>query len=43
MGRSQPGGHIDGRFVFSNGVAGRLEADAKIAVGGTYQGSLVVQ
>jgi hypothetical protein len=42
MGRSQPGGHIDGRFVFSHGAAGRLDADAQIAVGGTYQGQLVV-
>jgi hypothetical protein len=42
MGRSQPGGLMDGRFVFSNGVSGRVDADAQIAVGGTYQGHLVV-
>lgn len=42
QGRSQPGGHIDGRLIFSNGVAGELAADAQIAVGGVYSGSLVV-
>lgn len=42
QGRSQPGGHIDGRLIFSNGVAGELTADAQIAVGGVYSGSLVV-
>ena len=41
-GRSQPGGHIDGQLIFSNGAAGELTADAQIAVGGTYSGSLVV-
>jgi hypothetical protein len=42
QGRSQPGGHIDGHLIFSNGVAGELSADAQIAVGGLYSGSLVV-
>lgn len=42
MGRVQVGGTIDGRFVFSNGVAGELKADAIVAVGGTYRGQLVV-
>lgn len=42
MGRSQPGGRITGRLVFSNGVQGRLEVDAQLAVGGVYQGSVVV-
>ena len=42
MGGVEPGGHIDGRLVFSNGVAGRLLVDAQVAVGGTYHGSLVV-
>ena len=42
MGRSEPGGHINGRLVFSNGIAGQVDADAFIAVGGTYDGSLVV-
>jgi hypothetical protein len=42
MGRVQVGGAIDGRFVFSNGVAGELKADAIVAVGGTYRGQLVV-
>lgn len=43
MGRVQVGGAIDGRFVFSNGVAGEVEANAIVAVGGTYQGQLVVR
>lgn len=42
MGRVQPGGHIAGRLVLSNGVEGRLEADAQVAVGGEYRGSVVV-
>ena len=42
MGRSEPGGHISGRLVFSNGVSGRLEVEAQLAVGGEYQGSVVV-
>jgi hypothetical protein len=43
MGRVQPGGQIEGRLVFSNGVAGRLEVDAQVAVGGEYRGSVVVR
>ena len=43
MGSVQPGGQIDGRLVFSNGVAGRLEAQARVAVGGDYRGSVVVR
>jgi hypothetical protein len=43
MGRVQPGGEIDGRLVLSNGVAGRLEADARVAVGGSYSGQVVVR
>lgn len=42
QGRVQPGGHIDGRLIFSNGVAGELDAQAQVAVGGEYQGSVVV-
>jgi len=42
MGRVQIGGAIDGRFVFSNGAAGELSANAIVAVGGTYSGQLVV-
>lgn len=42
QGRVAPGGHIDGHLHFSNGVAGVLDAEAQVAVGGTYQGSLVV-
>ena len=42
QGRSAPGGHIDGRLIFSNGVSGVLDASAQVAVGGEYQGSVVV-
>ena len=42
LGRVQPGGEIAGRLVFSRGVAGRLEAEALVAVGGTYSGSVVI-
>lgn len=43
MGRVQVGGAIAGRFVFSNGVAGEVDVDAVVAVGGTYDGSVVVK
>jgi hypothetical protein len=43
MGRVQVGGAIAGRFVFSNGVEGRLDVDSRVAVGGTYSGSVVIQ
>jgi hypothetical protein len=43
MGRVEVGGHITGRFVFSNGVAGRLDVEAQVAVGGTYQGAVVIR
>jgi hypothetical protein len=43
MGRVQPGGQIEGRLVFSNGVSGVLDADAIVAVGGEYSGSVVVR
>ena len=42
QGRSQPGGHIEGHLIFSNGVSGVLDASAQVAVGGSYEGSLVV-
>ena len=42
MGRVQVGGAIAGRFVFSNGVAGELDVNSIVAVGGTYHGSVVV-
>ena len=42
MGSVQPGGAIEGRLVFSNGVQGVLEADAVVAVGGDYRGFVVV-
>lgn len=42
MGRVAPGGALDGRLVFSNGVSGRLDADGVVAVGGTYSGAVVV-
>ena len=43
MGRSEPGGAIDGRLVLQGDVRGEMDVDARIAVGGTYQGSVVVQ
>lgn len=43
MGRSEPGGAIDGRFVLHGGVRGELDVDARIAVGGEYRGSIVVR
>ena len=43
IGGVEPGGHIDAHLVFSNGVAGVLDADAIVAVGGDYSGSLVVK
>ena len=43
MGRVQPGGQIEGRLVFSNGVSGVLDVDARVAVGGEYSGSVVVR
>ena len=43
MGRVAVGGTIDGRFVFSKGVAGELDVNAIVAVGGEYSGSVVVK
>ncbi|HET7187781.1 MAG TPA: hypothetical protein VFI52_06490 [Gemmatimonadaceae bacterium] len=43
MGQVAVGGHIDGRLVFSNGVAGKLDVSAVVAVGGEYSGALVVK
>jgi hypothetical protein len=42
MGRVQPGGQIEGRLILSNGVQGRLEVEAQVAVGGEYSGSVVI-
>ena len=43
MGRAQPpDGHIAGRLLLTGGVQGRLAVDAHVAVGGTYDGSVVV-
>ncbi len=42
LGGVEPGGQIDGRLVFSRGVAGVLDVQALVAVGGVYQGSLIV-
>ena len=41
-GRSEPGGHISAHLIFYRGVEGVLDADAQLAVGGTYHGSVVV-
>lgn len=43
MGGVQPGGQIEGRLVLSHGVAGRLEVEARVAVGGEYRGSVVIR
>ena len=43
QGRSAPGGAIDGRLLLHGGVRGVLQADARIAVGGTYEGAVVVR
>lgn len=42
QGRVQEGGRIDGRIIASRGLAGVLQADAQVAVGGSYSGSIVV-
>jgi hypothetical protein len=42
-GETQVGGAIDAHLIFSNGVAGVLDAvDARVAVGGDYLGAVVV-
>ncbi len=43
QGGVEPGGTIDAHLHFSNGVAGTLDADAIVAVGGTYAGRVVVR
>jgi hypothetical protein len=43
LGQVQPGGQIEGRLVFSRGVDGKLEVDARVAVGGEYRGSVIVK
>jgi hypothetical protein len=42
VGGVEPGGQINGRLIFSNGVQGSLEVEAVVAVGGEYHGSVVV-
>lgn len=42
QGRVQEGGRIEGRIIASRGLAGVLQADAEVAVGGSYSGSIVV-
>ena len=43
MGRSEPGGAIDGRLVLHGDARGALDVDARIAVGGEYAGMVVVR
>jgi len=38
QGRSAPGGAIDGMLRFTNGAHAQLDAQAQIAVGGSYEG-----
>lgn len=42
QGRVQEGGRIEGRILASRGLAGVLQVDAQVAVGGSYSGSIVV-
>ena len=42
-GETKVGGAIDAHLIFSNGLAGVLDAvDARVAVGGDYRGAVVV-
>ena len=43
QGVTEVGGAIDGHLHFFNGVAGVLDVDAMVAVGGSYEGALVVR
>jgi hypothetical protein len=44
VGETNVGGAIDAHLIFSNGVAGALDAvGARVAVGGNYNGSVVVR
>jgi hypothetical protein len=43
QGTTQVGGAIEGHLHFFNGVAGVLDVDAIVAVGGSYEGTLVVR
>jgi hypothetical protein len=42
QGRVQEGGQIEGRIIASRGASGVLDVDARVAVGGSYSGSIVV-
>jgi len=42
QGETEVGGAINGHLHFSNGIAGVLDVDAIVAVGGSYEGRLVV-
>lgn len=42
QGETQVGGRIEGHIHMSNGVSGVLDVDAQVAVGGAYDGQLVV-
>ena len=43
-GETEVGGAIDAHLIFSNGLAGVLDAvDARVAVGGDYRGAVVVR
>jgi hypothetical protein len=42
QGVTKVGGAIDGHLHFANGVAGVLDVNAIVAVGGSYEGRLVV-
>ena len=43
QGETEVGGAIDAHLIFSNGLAGVLDAvDARVAVGGDYRGAVIV-
>jgi hypothetical protein len=42
FGRSEPGGHITAHLLLSQGVQGLLAVDAQLAVGGEYDGAIIV-
>lgn len=42
QGRTEVGGAIDGMMILTDGLAGVLQVDAAVIVGGTYEGRVVV-
>ena len=42
QGRAHAGGEIDARLLLSDGLRGVLRVDGRVAVGGAYEGSILV-